>query len=221
MNFKFYVFFALLLTSFHAVAKDQQDTEEEGHIPEFGPGSLYEERDIDLNIALQQIGLAYAVSWIVYPITQPKIIEGKLGSWEEYGDNFGTLVYDQDEPFWNWFVHPISGSQLYLFYRARGHNRSGSMAMAFISSTLFEFTVEIYSEPASVQDLYQTPVIGSALGYGLEIVSTRLLHSDSQVARFFGRVLNPWTLVSHSKRYQITPAFFDNSGLGLSLRAEF
>jgi hypothetical protein len=41
--------------------------------------------------------------------------------------------------------------------------------MAAISSALFEFTVEVYTEPASVQDLYQTPILGSILGLGLEM----------------------------------------------------
>ena len=190
-------------------------------VPEFGPGSLYEHQETDFSTGLAQVGVAYAVSWLVYPVTQPKVLSGELGSWSEYRSNFGNLVYDQDEPFWNWFVHPISGSQLFLFYRSQGYSRAGSLGMAFISSSLFEFTIEIYSEPASVQDLYQTPVIGSALGYGLEIVSTHLLYSSSGVARFFGRVLNPWTLVSHSERFRIQPAFYGSGKYGLSIAAEF
>ena len=59
--------------------------------------------------------------------------------------------------------------------------------MTFISSTLFEFTVEIYTEPAKVQDLYQTPILGSVLGVGLETLSLYLLNTGNS----FGRILKP------------------------------
>ena len=48
----------------------------------------------------------YAVTWLVYPLTQPDVVR-KDGSIKKYKDNFGKLAFDKDEPFWNWFVHPI------------------------------------------------------------------------------------------------------------------
>ena len=142
---------------------------------------------------MKHIAALYGVTWMVYPLTQPDVVR-KKGSWENYKNNLGKLVFDKDEPFWNWFVHPISGSQLYLYYRANGYSRIDSLGLAAISSTLFEFTVEIYTEPASVQDLYQTPVIGSFLGVGIETLSLYLLNTGNSFGKFFGHVINPATL---------------------------
>ena len=38
---------------------------------------------------------------------------------------------------------------------------SNLLGVDFIQSTLFEFLIEIYTEPASIQDLIQTPILGS------------------------------------------------------------
>lgn len=142
----------------------------------------------------RHIGGIYLVTWGLYPLTQYDVVRDK-GSFKAYGNNFGKVVFDKDTPFWNWLVHPISGSQLYLYYRANGYNRVDSMGLAFISSTLFEFTVEIYTEPASVQDIYQTPVLGSILGLGIEKLSLWLLNTGHPVAKVLGHTLNPSTLL--------------------------
>lgn len=152
----------------------------------------YRERDHELKENMRHIGGIYVASWIVYPLTQPKTF--KKGSFSNYRKNFGKVVFDKDEPFWNWVVHPISGSQLYLYYRANGYNNINSLAMSFISSTLFEFTVENYTEPASIQDLYTTPVLGAVLGLGIEKLSMYLLNTGNFMGRFLGHAINPHTL---------------------------
>lgn len=170
---------------------------------------------------MTHIAAIYGVTWLMYPLTQPKVVREK-GSWKNYRENFGQLVFDKDEPFWNWFVHPISGSQLYLYYRANGYSRIDSMGMAFISSTLFEFTVEIYTEPASIQDLYQTPVIGSFLGVGLENLSLYLLNSGNAFGRTIGHILNPATLFwFYEGKVQIIPQTNLNNRHGLLFTMEF
>jgi hypothetical protein len=143
---------------------------------------------------INNIGFIYAASWVTYFLSQP-VTFLEEGSFEKYADNFGELVFDNDEPFWNWIVHPYSGSQLYLFYRADGYSQIDSIKMAFISSSLFEFFVEIYTEPASYQDLYQTPVLGSILGITFEKVSLYLLNTGHPAAQFFGYLLNPYPLL--------------------------
>ena len=167
------------------------DPNKNRRIPKYIYG--YKNRSHTMNENLKQIAGIYGVTWLIYPLTQPSVVK-ENGSFKNYRDNFGKLVFDKDEPFWNWFVHPISGSQLFLYYRANGYSRVDSLATAFISSTLFEFTVEIYTEPASVQDLYQTPILGSILGVGLENLSMYLLNTGNAFGRFFGHVINPATL---------------------------
>jgi len=157
------------------------------------------------------LGIIYGLSWVVYPIFQHNDFEN--GSWTEYKENFGKLVFDQDEPYWNWLVHPFTGSQLYLFYRSRGYSRVDSFTMTFISSALFEFTVEIYSEPASIQDLYQTPVLGSLLGLGLETLSMFLLNQENPMSNFFGYVFNIYTLFGwYDGKIKIVPSYHKKTG---------
>lgn len=153
----------------------------------------YFDRDHTFTESAKLVGYVYAASWVGYPLSQPKVFRDQ-GSFTNYRKNFGHLVFDRDEPFWNWLVHPLSGSQLFLFYRANGYGRINSLAMSFISSTLFEFTVEIYTEPASIQDLYQTPILGSILGVGLETLSLYLINTGNALGKIIGHTINPWTL---------------------------
>ena len=141
---------------------------------------------------LKNLGIVYGLTWGLYFAIQPDAWHE--GSWQKYKENFGKVVFDQDEPFWNWFIHPLTGSQLYLFYRANGYSRIDSLGMSFISTVLFEFTVEIYTEPASIQDIFQTPVFGSVLGLGLETASLYLLNSGNQAGKVLGHILNLYTL---------------------------
>lgn len=154
----------------------------------------YNDREHSMVENAENIGIVYGLTWFFYPLTQPKILRGH-GSVEEYSRHFGHIVFDQDEPFWNSFVHPISGSQLYLLYRANGYDRMAAFQMTLISSTLFELTVEIFTEPASVQDLFQTPVLGSFLGYGIENASMYLINSGNTFGKFFGHLINPATIL--------------------------
>ncbi len=163
----------------------------------------------------------YAVSWLVYPLSQPKIFKNK-GSFKHYKKNFGQLAFDQDEPFWNWFVHPLSGSQLFLYYRANGYSRSSALGMAFLSSTLFEFTIEIYTEPASFQDLYQTPILGAVLGVGIEKISLYLLNTGNPMGKFFGHLINPSTLFWFYEGKVLVNPIVSRKGIhGLRLMANF
>lgn len=170
----------------------------------------YVEREHSLSENVKNIGIVYGLTWVFYPIIQPKVfkIDDAPGKFKK---NFGKLVFDKDEPIWNFFVHPISGSQLYLLYRADGYSRTEAMGMAAISSTLFEFTVEILTEPASVQDLYQTPVLGTVLGLGIETASMSLLNSGTLIGKIIGHAINPATLLPfYEGRTLIIPKFEDD-----------
>lgn len=181
----------------------------------------YINRPHSLKEASTNIVAVYGISWALYPATQPKVFRNN-GSFKKYKKNFGKIVFDQDEPFWNWFVHPISGSQLYLFYRANGYNRVDSLGMSFISSALFELTIEIYSEPASVQDLYQTPVIGSVLGLGLEGLSMYLLNSGNMFGKILGHAINPMTLFwFYDGKVQLHPRYNGKKTGSLTLVVDF
>lgn len=142
----------------------------------------------------KNIGILYGLAWVFYPVVQPKVFNG-AGGWRDYKKNLGKVVFDKDEPFWNFFVHPLTGSQLYLLYRADGYTRMEAFGMTFVTSALFEFTIEIFTEPASIQDLYQTPVLGSAIGLGLEKLSLYSLNTGTTFGKIFGHLINPATLL--------------------------
>ena len=182
----------------------------------------YTERVHTINENVRNIGLLYGLAWIVYPVFQPKVFRG-AGGWSDYKSNFGKIVFDKDEPFWNFFVHPLTGSQLFLLFRADGYSRMESFGMTFITSSLFEFTVEILTEPASIQDLYQTPVLGSVLGLGIESLSLYALNSGSTFGKYFGHLINPATLMPfYEGRTLIIPKFdTEDKGAMLQMQVTF
>lgn len=181
----------------------------------------YFDRDHSFKENAKLVSIIYGLSWLLYPLTQPKVFRNH-GSVDNYKKNFGKIVFDRDEPFWNWIVHPLSGSQLFLFYRANGHSRVSALTMTFISSTLFELTVEIYTEPASVQDLYQTPIIGSILGIGIESMSLYLLNTGNLLGKVLGHIMNPATLFwFYEGKIRITPSWDGRKRAGLFLVGEF
>ena len=119
-------------------------------------------------------------------------------------------------------VPPYSGSQLYLYYRANGYSRIESLMMNFVSSTLFEFTIEIYTEPASIQDIYQTPVFGTLLGIGIEKVSLYLLNTGNMLGKVLGHILNPTTLFwFYDGKVKISPYYYGNERKGLFVTVDF
>lgn len=197
----------------------QKNEQEKRRAPKYHYG--YYDRDHTVKESIGHISALYAASWIVFPLSQWDVFRDN-GSLKKYGEHFGELVFDKDEPFWNHIIHPITGSQLYLYYRANGYTRMDSFVMTTISSTLFELTVEIYTEPASVQDLYVTPVFGSLLGLGLEKTSMYLLNTGNAFGRFWGHVLNPATLFWFYKgRVRLTPSTDFNGSGSVTLSVEF
>lgn len=182
----------------------------------------YSDRAHSPSETIKDIGVVYGLTWVFYPLVQPKVFKVQNGI-NQYKNNFGKLVFDKDEPVWNFFVHPISGSQLYLLYRAQGYSRMSALGMTTISSTLFEVTVEILTEPASVQDLFMTPVLGTVLGLGIETFSMSLLNSGTTAGKIIGHIINPATLLPlYEGRTLIIPKFEeDDKGAMVKMELTF
>ena len=238
--FKFIItiLLGIVLSSTQLLAKKTVDNSFIKNTPQFQTSPLpesnkrepkyfytYIDRQHTFEEDLKNQAFMYGLAWLVYPLSQPKIIRNN-GGFKQYRKNFGRIVFDNDEPFWNWFVHPISGSQLYLYYRADGYSRIDAFQMSLITSALFEFTVEVLTEPASVQDLYQTPVLGSILGLGIENVSLYLLNTGNPLSMTLGHMINPATLLPNFQgKLLLVPMtnFESSSSLGgyLSAQVEF
>lgn len=165
----------------------------------------YHDRDHTFKEIASTAGILYGLNWVGYYASQPDTFREK-GSFRRYADNFGKVVFDNDEPFWNLQVHPLVGSQLYLFFRGKGYSQSQAVGMSALQSTLFEFLMEVYTEPASLQDLYQTPVLGGILGYGLEHLSLKLLNHRRKLWNVVGHILNPSTLLPGFEGSSLTVA---------------
>lgn len=159
----------------------------------------YVDRDHTSRQNAFNLGFIWGLEIPAYILTQRKTIK-EHGSWDHYKHNFGRLTADHDEPIWNLVGHPVTGSQTYLYYRAKGYNKLQSLHMSFWSSFLFEFTIETYTERPSIQDLYQTPVLGSVLGYGLERLSMALLNSDTGwFGKSMGYLVNPMLFFGYTE----------------------
>lgn len=179
----------------------------------------YTDREHTNEEIVKTLGVVYGLTWVFYPLVQPKVFKVRDG-FSHYKNNFGKIVFDKDEPIWNFFVHPLTGSQLYLLYRAQGYSRMGSLGMTTITSTLFEVSVEILTEPASVQDLFTTPVLGTVLGLGIETLSMSLLNSGTTAGKIVGHIINPATLLPlYEGRTLIIPKF-EQEDKGAMVRME-
>lgn len=188
------MFFIIILFSFSIKAQEQFTVKEQPLKPKTIIRYEYIDRSHTQKEVVSHLGFAYGAMWAGYFVTQWDTIKNR-GSFENYRENLGEITLDRDNPIWNLVGHPYTGSQTFLFFRGLGYEKMHAFQMAFWTSTLFEFTVEIYTEKASVQDLYQTPVLGSALGFGIEKLSFFLLNNDDYMfGKLVGHALNPLTL---------------------------
>ncbi len=74
-------------------------------------------------------------------------------------------VWDDDDIFFNWIMHPWSGAVYFMSARGSGFNKWESFAYSAVMSTFFwEYGIEAFAEIPSWQDLLITPIVGSVLG---------------------------------------------------------
>jgi hypothetical protein len=117
------------------------------------------------------------------------------------GDNsirasFWSLPFsDGDNLNTNYFQHPLSGMTTYLYYRAVGFDKVTSSIGSVMQSLLFEYTIESWQQPPSLNDIVMTPLIGIPIAMVLEYCSGYLLQTDSQFLRALGYILNPATIL--------------------------
>lgn len=161
-------------------------------------------------VALDQ-GIVFLGHTIGYVATQYDTVKEE-GSWTDYNRHFLKFKFDNDNTTWNFIGHTYTGSQVYLFYRAKGYAESKAFFYSFLSSLYFEVFIETYTENPSFQDTFNTPFFGSSLGYVLERASVNFLKSDSAFLNGLGRVINPFSfLVKDNQSTSLTPVFQKDS----------
>lgn len=85
-------------------------------------------------------------------------------SFSKWVNNVRNPVWDEDEWYVNYILHPYWGAAYYIRARERGFGRQQSFWYSVLLSTLYEFGAEALFEPVSYQDLVVTPVAGALLG---------------------------------------------------------
>lgn len=100
------------------------------------------------------------------------------------------LVWDPDNPFFNFVGHPYVGAVYYIAARKSGFDEFDSFMYSFLMSTFFwEMGIEGFAEAPSIQDIVITPGSGAILGeylYGLEM---KILANEGKIgnSRFLGK----------------------------------
>ena len=73
--------------------------------------------------------------------------------------------WDHDKFYFNYILHPYAGAVYYMSARSCGFNAWQSLLYsACISNIGWEFGIEAFMERPSIQDLFITPLVGSAIG---------------------------------------------------------
>ena len=114
------------------------------------------------------VGLQFAAVALLY--VMPEKISGWSQedkdnySFSKWTENVRNPIWDDDEWYVNYILHPYWGATYYIRGRERGLKRSYSFWYSFLLSTLYEYGAEALFEPVSYQDLLVTPIAGALIG---------------------------------------------------------
>ncbi|WP_047042550.1 DUF3943 domain-containing protein [Vibrio mexicanus] len=105
----------------------------------------------------------------------------KLGS--KWVDNVKAgPVWDRDEHFLNYVMHPYFGGVYYTAARHAGFNEFESFLYSATMSTFFwEYGVEAFAEVPSWQDLFITPFFGAVVGEAMFETEQEIIASGGEV----------------------------------------
>lgn len=92
--------------------------------------------------------------------------------------------WDHDKFVFNYVLHPYAGAAYFMGARSCGFNFYQSLLYSTLISTVgWEFGIEAFMERPSYQDLFITPLVGSAIGEGFYRLKRHLVDNDY---RLFG-----------------------------------
>jgi hypothetical protein len=87
--------------------------------------------------------------------------------------------WDHDKFYFNYLLHPYAGSVYFMTARSNGFNMWQSLLYCSCISTIgWEFGVEAFMERPSYQDLFITPLVGSAIGEGFYRIKRHIAAND-------------------------------------------
>ncbi len=92
--------------------------------------------------------------------------------------------WDHDKFIFNYVLHPYAGAVYFMSARSVGFNFWQSLLYSTIISDVgWEFGIEAFMERPSYQDLFITPLVGSAIGEGFYKLKRHIVDNDY---RLFG-----------------------------------
>lgn len=100
--------------------------------------------------------------------------------------------WDHDKFIFNYVLHPYAGAVYFMTARSCGFNMWQSfLYCTIISNVCWEYGIEAFMERPSIQDLFITPIVGSAIGEGFYRVKRHLVANDYCLlgSRFLGNVV--------------------------------
>ncbi len=83
---------------------------------------------------------------------------------QQYKDNISQIVWDKDDWWLNYVLHPYWGGVYYVRAQERGFGAVGSFWYSATLSAIYEFGAEAFFEKPSIQDLIVTPGAGYFVG---------------------------------------------------------
>ena len=97
--------------------------------------------------------------------------------------------WDHDKFYFNYMLHPYAGAAYFMGARSCGYNMWQSLLYSACISTIgWEFGVEAFMERPSYQDLFVTPLVGSAIGEGFYRVKRHIVNNGYRLlgSKFIG-----------------------------------
>jgi len=85
-------------------------------------------------------------------------------TFDRWRHNVSHPEWDSDVWWINYVTHPYWGAAYYIRGRERGLDRQQSLVYSAALSTIYEYWLEPFFEPVSIQDLIATPLLGALLG---------------------------------------------------------
>jgi hypothetical protein len=120
-------------------------------------------------------------------------------------------VTDQDDFWLNYIAHPVIGSWYYNSVRSQNAKWWESFLWSLAQSTFWEYVIEGMAEQPSIQDLWITPVLGTALGEPIHQATLAMRRNGYTVMEKVAvTVLNPMFVVNNGYK---TPLSYQKKNL--------
>jgi hypothetical protein len=164
-----------------------------------------EKTDITKSQLAVNFATKYVLQWSFFYAQQRHAIEDH-GSFRNWRSNMFSPHFDRDNLETNLIQHSLAGATYYLYYRSKGYSETRAFLWANLSSIVFEFTIETFTERPSYQDLALTATMGTALGLFSERVSLYFHEKKVWPGRLLGFVFNPFSALPHaSYEWRVVP----------------